>query len=130
MKLVGAWGSSFAVVAKKKPDNSSSDSQVSLFDIQNATITDQSVSIDANYYSVSACSNYLLSYASKILRIYNFLDFSLAKELAIADSYFYVQKNILLLANDNTNRREVYDLSNSLDRLGIVDVGDYDNKFG
>ncbi len=34
------------------------------------------------------------------------------------------------MANDNTNRREVYDLSYSLDRLGIVDVGNYDNKFG
>lgn len=121
----------FAVVAKKKSDNSSTDSQVNVFDIQNNSIVDLSVNADINFYSASACSNYLISYVAKnTLRIFNFKDLLTAKDISILDSYFYVQKNILLLANDNTNRREIYDLSKSLNRLGIVDIGDYDNKFG
>lgn len=106
VKLVGTWGSSFAVIAKKKSDNSSNDSQVHMFDLQDNTIIDLTVSIDVNFYSVSACSNYLISYVTKdTLRIFNFLDLSVAKEFSLSGSYFYVQKNILLLANDNTNRR-------------------------
>ncbi len=58
---------------KTKSDNSSSDSQVGLYDVQDNTISDRLISIGANFYSVSACSQYLLSYAAKnTLRIYNF----------------------------------------------------------